>query len=160
MKSKFSISFILISFLSLFGQENINFEQKAFEFYKDSIIDKTSSKINFVIKVQDYNYWESDCTEKYTLKWQDTMFALVESKNNIKVKNINLSNDNRFKKIKKFKKGDYPRTFVISNLKRDENQNFVTIVETYKNEVINYLFEMDIYGKVINWCKGKWIGKN
>lgn len=121
---------------------------------------KLHRKLTFVIKVQDYNYWESDCTEKYTLKWQDTMFTLVESKNNIKLKNINLSNDNRFRKIKKFKKGDYPRTFVISNLIRDENQNFVTIVETYKNEVINYLFEMDIYGKIINCCKGKWIGEN
>jgi len=157
MKTKLSISIILICCLSIYGQENVDFEQKAFEFYKDSIISKTSSKINFVVKVQDYNYWESDCAEKFTLKWQDTM---VGGTDNLEVKNIILSNDNRFKMIKKFKKGDYPRTFVIANLKKDENQNFVTIVETYKNEVINYLFEMDIYGKVKSWCKGKWIGEN
>lgn len=157
MKTKLSISIILICCLSLYGQENVDFEQKAFEFYKDSIISKTSSKINFVVKVQDYKYWESDCAEKYTLKWQDTMTGGTD---NLEVKNIILSNDNRFKMIKKFKKGDYPRTFVIANLKKDENQNFVTIVETYKDEVINYLFEMDIYGKVKSWCKGKWIGEN
>lgn len=157
MKTKLSISIILICCLSLYGQENVDFEQKAFEFYKDSIINKTSSKINFVVKIQDYNYWESDCAEKFTLKWQDTM---VGGTDNLEVKNIILSNDSRFKMIKKFKKGDYPRTFVIANLKKDENQNFVTIVETYKDEVINYLFEMDIYGKVKNWCKGKWIGEN
>jgi len=156
MKTKLTIS-ILICCLSLYGQENVSFEQKAFEFYKDSIINKTSSKINFVVKVQDYNYWESDCAEKFTLKWQDT---IVGGTDNLKVKNIILSNNTRFKMIKKFKKGDYPRTFVVANLKKDENQNFVTIVETYKDEVINYLFEMDIYGKVKNWCKGKWIGEN
>ncbi|MFB9080011.1 hypothetical protein ACFFLS_08970 [Flavobacterium procerum] len=156
MKTKLSIS-ILICCLSLYGQQNVDFEQKAFEFYKDSIINKTSSKINFVVKVQNYNYWKSDCTEKFTLKWQDTM---VGGTDNLEVKNIILSNDNRFKMINKFKKGDYPRTFIIANLRKNKNQNFVTIVESYKDEVINYLFEMDIYGKVKSWCKGKWIGEN
>lgn len=157
MKTKLSVLIILICCVSIYGQENVDFEQKAFEFYKDSIINKTSTKINFVVKVQDYNYWKSDCAEKFTLKWQDTM---VGGTDNLEVKNIILNNDNRFKMIKKFKKGDYPRTFVIANLKKDENQNFVTIVETYKDEVINYLIEMDIYGKVKNWCKGKWNGEN
>ena len=157
MKRKLYITIILICCQSFYGQEKVDFEQKAFEFYKDSIIPKTSSKINFVVKVQDYNYWESECAEKFTLKWQDTM---VGGTNNLEVKNIILTNDNKFKKIKRFKKGDYPRTFVIANLKKTENQNFVTIVETYKDEVINYLFEMDIYGGIKKWCKGKWIGKN
>jgi hypothetical protein len=149
-------SIILIYCQSFYGQKKVDFEQKAFEFYKDSIIPKTSSKINFVVKVQDYNYWESDCTEKFNLKWQDTM---VGGTNNLDVKNIILSNDKRFKKSKRFKKGDYQKTFVIANLKKSENENFVTIVETYKNEVVSYLFEMDIYGKIKKWCKGKWIGK-
>lgn len=157
MKRKLYIYIILICCQSFYGQEKISFEQKAFEFYKDSIMPKTSSKVNFVVKVQDYNYWESDCVEKFTLKWQDTM---VGGTNNHEIKNIILNNENKFKKIKRFKKGDFPRTFVIANLKKTESQNFVTIVETYKDEVINYLFEMDIYGEIKNWCKGKWIGKN
>lgn len=61
--------------------------------------------------------------------------------------------------IKKNKKGDYPRTFVFENLKKDENKNFVIIVETYKDKVINYFFEIVIYGKVKVWYIGKWNGK-
>jgi hypothetical protein len=150
-------SVFILFYQSFYGQEKVDFEQKAFDFYKDSILPKTSSKINFVVKVQDYNYWESDCSQKFNLKWQDT---IVSGTNNLDVKDIIIAEDKKFKKFKHFKKGDYPKTFVIANLKKSENQNFVTIVETYKNEVISYLFEMDIYGKIKNWCKGKWIGEN
>jgi len=157
MKTILYTSIFLIYCQSFYGQEKVDFEQKAFNFYKDSIISKTSSKINFVVKVQDYSYWDSDCAKTFALKWQDTM---VGGTNNLEVKNIILTNDDKFKKIKQFKKGDYPRAFVIANLKKNKNQNFVIIVETYKDEAINYLFEMDIYGKIKKWCKGKWIGKN
>lgn len=156
MKIKLCILIIFLSCKSFYGQEKISFEQKAFEFYKDSIIPKNTSKINFVVKVQDYTYWESECTENFNLKWQDTM---VGGTNNLDVENIILQNDIRFKKIKRFKKNDYPRSFVIANLKKSENQNFVIIVETSKEQIINYIFEIDLYGRIRKWCKGKWIGE-
>lgn len=150
-------SIVFIFCHSFYGQDKVDFEQRAFEFYRDSIIPKNSSKINFVVKVQDYHYWISDCTEKFNLKWQDTM---VGGTNNLDVKNIIISKDKRFKKSKRFKKGEYQKTFVIANLKKSDNENFVSIVEIYENEVVSYLFEMDLYGDIKKWCKGKWIGEN
>ena len=155
---KTNILLLLCGFtLNLFCQEQNVFEQRAFEFYKDSVIKDLSSdrKIKICLKIQDYNYWESDCTIKFGLVWQDTMLGRY----NANIRKISLEKDKRFRKVRNFRKGNYPITFVTPCIKTEENRNFVSVIETKKNDVISYTFEFDDNGKLKRWCKGKWIGE-
>jgi len=157
MKDKIMLIIVCQFALNLFSQEQNFFEQKAFEIYKDSVVKNFASdtKIKICLKIQDYNYWESDCTKKFGLVWQDTIMGRV----NTNIKKIYVEKDKRFQKIRNFKKGNYPVTFVTPCITMEQNKNFVSVIETTRNNVISYTFEFYDDGKLKRWCKGKWIGE-
>ena len=147
------LSFLFIVVTSNVFSQEISFEQKAFEFYCDSILTGKEPKGSLKIcpVVQDFNYWWTECQSKFGLQQMDTVRGAVPED----IPKITLKSDKRFKKVNVFRKGDYPVIFVIARLYFDK-KIYVTVVETYAGKGINYLFKMNAEGVIEDWCKGSW----
>ena len=144
-------TFLLLISLSFYGQEKIEFEQEAFEFYRDSILKinppKGKISLNLDLERENFLFFYPRC-----LKIDDAEFVWNLSGN----KRIRFAKDGRFK-IRKTGKGNYPHVYLTVSFSNTFGQNIVTVVENYKSSGTTYFIQMNNEGKVVDWCKDGWV---
>lgn len=155
MRNKLLIYIILlnITFYS-FGQKKIQFEQIAFEYYKDTILKDLNLNKKITISkaiVEDFIYWDVECLKEFNIKIDDTAFAAISVSG---AEDLNIGKDNRFKE-KKFKKKNTPMIFVTAFSSFDIDKNIVGIIENLEGTIYTYLFEINSDGRIKKWCKDK-----
>lgn len=158
MKTKF-LSIIIISFfsLSITAQTNIPFyEQIAFDFYKNEIIEKSEEREKYKItqNLKSIFYLSTEClknkvyNEKEIKKLQNSLY--------FKGYRLNLSKIDKktFRKAKKINKNSNKENFVeVSIAYEFEGRIFVVISELNSGQGKDYIFEFNNDGKIIDWCK-------
>ena len=164
--------FISIISVASYGQNKIPFyEQLAFEFYKDSIADK--SRFRKKIKIAKYTndihpdivtFQVNKCLEGKTLK-EGKELKIYELYNEELMKFDSPTNWIKYeesdKKLFRFKNSDqygYPRLKISKPYHQiDDFSNFyVNIIEEInRNKTDIYYLKFDDKGSVINWCKTK-----
>jgi hypothetical protein len=148
---KIFLTLIAISFSPFFfGQNQVNFSQIAFDFYKDSISDTylSKSKKQVCIEQQDFNYFDSECLKEYDINIDDTTVVFFPKANRIEV-----AKSKGLKIIKKYKKGAFPMIYFTPTFNANINQNVIGIVEVSKKNVIIYYIEMNQEGIIRRWNK-------
>ncbi len=137
------------------GQDNILYEQIAFDFYKDKILKDNPPKKTLTLwtdlEAKDYLFWAPSCLPEFRLKAEDNVKTNSSGRTTIECQS-----DKRFK-TKKLGTGTYPRVYLTVSFSTKPDQHIVTVVEIYEHGGITYHIEMDETGKVKNWCKGGWI---
>lgn len=150
-----SFIFLIIVPELVFSQSIPNYEQIAFDYYRNTIVDKNSNKNKMTlwteIKKQGYLQWYPGCLKNFDFnKTDEFIFNISESSK------IEIDADDRFR-IKKWGKGPYPRISVTTSFRNKENQHIVTIYEIHKHSGIIYYIELDGDGTIKDWCDGGWI---
>ena len=151
-----TIIFLLTISISVAGQSTPNYEQIAFDYYRNTILTENPHKKKRVtfwteIEKKEYLFWYPRCVDKFDdEKWSEFISNIS------KATTIDTKGDKRFK-IKKLQTGSYPRVFVTASFSNRDDQQIVTIVEINKWDGITYHIEMDNQGQVKKWCQGGWI---
>jgi hypothetical protein len=151
-----TIFFLLTISISVTGQQTPNFEQLAFDYYRNTILTENPHKKKRVtfwteIEKKEYLFWYPRCIDNFDdEKWKDFI------SNPSQTTTIDTKGDKRFK-IKKLGTGGYPRVFSTASFSNKDNQHIVTIVEINKWDGITYHIEMDDLGQIKKWCRGGWI---
>jgi hypothetical protein len=150
MTVRLFILLFLITF-SASGQENISYEQVAWEFYNDKVIKDTEIK-------NKTTFWGpviSHCYLFYDTVCSNELSFNIEKKerrtNGPEISKFTYTHLDRFK-IKDEGRGKRPRVYMTMSFSNEENQQIVTIVEEYKKRAVLYHIEMLDDGKIKNWC--------
>ena len=136
------------------GQKAIHFEQIAFEYYKDSILNKYQPKNEITISskiIEDGSYWNIDCLEEFNISINDTAATVISA---IEKVDLNIGNDKRFK-VRKYKKKKLPMVFATAYMSFDIDKNITGIIENNDGIITTYLFEINQVGEIKKWCKGE-----
>ncbi len=157
--------FILLVYISSFGQEKPFFEQKAFDFYKTTIID--SFPVKKKIRVYKYffdfhggieiDFFDSTCSKK-GIKFEEMKdYTREQWKTTSKNFEIDYSKIDRSKfKIKKRVRNKYPRMFITAPHREINNNNKVFInIHIEESLYFKSIFQLELNnsGKVLNWCR-------
>lgn len=153
--------------VNCFSQSEYPFyEQLAFNFYNDTILDihPVERKI-IVFKSLNYDsgqeiyYVPSDCLKTNLPNYGQNIEKLEYSKywrrfEDMKL-DLDLTNIDKKKfKIRKFNRGNFPNLFVHYP-KVYENRIFVIVHENYQNSGKYYTIELNKAGEIIDWCQTK-----
>ncbi len=137
------------------GKVNIAFEQIAFDFYKDSILNiyPPKKKLILWVELRKDNIFSTfpDCLKNFNIS-RNVTFNINPSG----CEKLIIIEDKRFK-IKKENSKKYPQVYCTVSFSNKSNQHIVTITEDYLYEGITYHIEMDDFGKVNRWCQGGWL---
>ena len=163
-----TIIFFLIINIDCFSQSEYPFyEQLAFNFYKDTILEiyPVERKI-IVFKSLNYDsgeeiyYVPSDCLKTKLPNYGKNIEKLKYSKYWRRFEDmrldLDLTNIDKKKfKIRKFNRGNFPKLFVHYP-KVYENRIFVIVHEKYQNCGKYYTVELNKAGEIIDWCQSKY----
>ncbi|MFC0603051.1 hypothetical protein [Winogradskyella pulchriflava] len=148
------------------------YEQIAFDFYESTLIDSFPTKK----KVKVYKYATEFHTGVFSLHntfttpnclnnitWiSNDQFKVIESyiENQMQVDSnlfeLDFSNLDKTKfKVKKNGKGNYPKLFITPPNKEENGTEriFVNIYEKHSEKTVNYHFEFNKTGEIIDWCR-------
>ncbi|MEQ6125227.1 hypothetical protein AAON49_13550 [Pseudotenacibaculum sp. MALMAid0570] len=166
---------LLVLFLFIhnffFSQEKAFYEQLAFDFYATEVLQKFPVKK----KIKIYKWFDDYHPNNFSFAVPDCLKNIVWKNNNEfkvisgylkKQYNLNSPNleldfskiDTKQFKIKKRKKGNFPKLFISYPHIEGNNQDrvFVNLYQlNSKVEVITYHIEFNSKDKVIDWCRKK-----
>lgn len=149
------ILFLLTISIKGTGQGIPDYEQIAYDFYKETILTKYPKQKIVTVWTELYK----DFTRFDYPRCLDFKLITGGSLNlNSSKRDQLIVNDNKRFRIRKNLKGPYPRVFSTVSYSTKIGQHIVTITEIYKHHLITYFVEMNNSGTVINWCKGGWMG--
>jgi len=142
---------LVLTFFNSFAQQDINFEQAAFEFYKDSIKTDRNFKASLSSSIsEDHSYMDIDCLEQFNFRINDT--AAVAVMNYIPVKRLK-NNDKRFSRSRR--KNNIPNVFALTSLVLEKERILSAIVEEDENSYTTYIIELNDKGIIRKWCSDK-----
>lgn len=141
--------FIFLSTNLIFSQSNVNFSQIAFDYYKVTLQDNNiKDKIRFCSKIQDFTYFESECLKDLNININDTAATTFNKFDKLVIPKGN-------KSIKKVKSSDNNVVYITPTFNVNHNQNVVTIVEKFLNQILLFYVEMNNLGEVKTYKKCK-----
>lgn len=166
------LMFLLINGLGFAQLNEPLYQQIAFDFYRTEIIDSISVKkqiniykyaLNFKTNLSSFYIPSSSCMSNKVWKNKD-----LKQRRKQYIESLIYINPNRFKldfsdldetlfKIKRYRKGNYPKLFIGSPYKEYENDNRVLIniyLERNSDQQDHiYHLVIDQTGKIKDWCK-------
>jgi|GEM_PF-1993750 len=168
---KVAITFVILGFNLGFSQVELPFfEQIAFDFYKDTIVEKypPEKKIRIAKYAVDlhphyYRFQVDECLtgefldEKTNLQILST-YAEKEADFDFYTQLMNYDGINKKQfRIKNSKTESYPylRISMPYHEKHEIDRYIVNIVEHHKKWSVEYFLLIDKNGNVINWCRDK-----
>ena len=172
MKKALLLIFLLNCGIGIAQTEFPFYEQIAFDFYQSKLIDSFPTKK----KVKVYKYATEFHTGLFSLHnifttpiclndivWKSNdqfkvieTYAISQMQIESKLFELDLSNLDRKKfKIKKNGKGSFPKLFISPPNKEDNGTDriFVNIYEKHSEKTVNYHFEFNKTGDIIDWCR-------
>lgn len=148
MKNILILSAILFSSFQAFAQQ-INYEQKAFDFFRDSIIKHKNKKIYVKTEVQKWNHMEEACLQQFNLKPKDTVGVT-----RIASKKITVYGNKKIKEVVKLEVGVLNKLIYVNpTYKFSANQYISSITQKRGPSFTQYAIEMDDTGKITDWCE-------
>jgi len=142
---------LLFTTLTMYSQNKINYEQRAFEYFRDSILKTKKSKISVVREILDIRHILDDtkCLKNYDLEARDTVASKMVT---LPAKVLDFSKD------KRLKEGTFHQEsflIVVGPCSRFEKNGKYIVPVITKNMAGSkkYLIEMDEMGNVKSWCK-------
>lgn len=148
MKNILFLSALLFSSLQAFSQQ-INYEQKAFDFFRDSIIKHKNKKIYVKTEVQKWNYMNEACLQQFNLKSKDTVNVTK-----IASKKISLYGNKKVKEVIGRDLSVVNKTIYVNpTYKFSADQYISSITQRRGPSFTQYIIEMDEAGKISDWCE-------
>jgi hypothetical protein len=143
--------------INLYSQANtFDLESKAFEFFKETILNKYPVKRKMTLwvdleRAKNDPYWYPRCLEKF--KPEDSIIEVRHPTGRISLKDYD---KDKFR-IKSNGRGRLPVLFVNGAFTSKGLNPIVNITVLQKDHVDIYHMEFNQEGKIIDWCKGGYI---
>ena len=146
---KILILFAIILYSSQIFSQEINYEQKAFDFLRDSIIKHKNKKIYVKTDIVEWNHFNSACLKKFNLISTDTINARKTSS-----KKINLYGNKKIKEVIGIDINYWNKTILVNRTYRFKDNQYISgITQKRGRAFTKYLIEMDENGKIKDWCE-------
>lgn len=150
----FLIVFLISSFDAIRAQSVPQFEQIAFDYYLDNLVEENLNG-SVCLKLRSYsesNSWFPSCHGDFRLEH----LSIIKT-NNSGISNLSIASKGVRLKSKPYQRGRYPRISVTTSYSTRENQHIVNILVEYRHYGNVYYVEMNQKGLVVNTCTDGWI---